>query len=155
VSRRRFEYTRDTSNKFWEVWQEGTSHRVRFGRIGTDGQERGKVHPSERACRQAILRLVASKLAKGYREVGARKAREVCNVCGRVLSRSMEGPLCDDCGKRRQAALKAWQTRREETAAVAMPVKDPKRQEAGRKAWKTIRKKEAEKKPPKKWMSAV
>lgn len=124
--RRRFEYTRDASNKFWEVWQEGSFHRVRFGRIGTDGQERGKAHQSERVCRQAILKLVAAKLSKGYREVGTAIVREVCNVCGRVLSRSMEGPLCDDCGKRRQAALKAWETRRVEAAKAPPPPKKKK-----------------------------
>lgn len=38
MARRMFELVEDTSNKFWEVWMEGTAVHTRYGRAGTTGQ---------------------------------------------------------------------------------------------------------------------
>jgi len=71
MTARRFEYTGGSSYKFWEVWQLGSAHHVRFGKIGTDGQERSKDHPSALAARQAIRKFIREKADKGYVEITA------------------------------------------------------------------------------------
>jgi DNA ligase-1 len=65
TTKRRFEM----ESKFWEISIVGTGHRVRFGKIGTNGQERDKVFPSEDAARKDADDLIAEKTAKGYEEV--------------------------------------------------------------------------------------
>jgi predicted DNA-binding WGR domain protein len=39
---RRFEFKEGSSSKFWEVSVSGNTLTVRFGRIGTEGQEKTK-----------------------------------------------------------------------------------------------------------------
>ena len=39
---RRFEFSEGSSNKFWEIDLSGASFRVRWGRIGTEGQTQTK-----------------------------------------------------------------------------------------------------------------
>jgi predicted DNA-binding WGR domain protein len=65
---RRFEFTSDTSNKFWEITFSGSQHTVRFGRIGTRGQIRTKQFDDPAEAKRDCERLIRSKLAKGYRE---------------------------------------------------------------------------------------
>jgi DNA ligase 1 len=62
---RRFEM----DEKFWEISLVGTGHRVRFGKLGTSGQERDKVFASEEAAKRDADALIAEKTKKGYREV--------------------------------------------------------------------------------------
>jgi predicted DNA-binding WGR domain protein len=66
---RRFEFEDDTSSKFWEIAVEGTSHTVRFGRIGSPGQTKTKAFASTREATLDAETLVSAKLRKGYREV--------------------------------------------------------------------------------------
>jgi len=72
---RRFHFSGDGSHKFWAVSVHGAEQRVRFGRIGTAGQERTKTFADAEAARAATDRLVAEKLEKGYRPVTAAEAR--------------------------------------------------------------------------------
>jgi DNA ligase-1 len=65
---RRFECVEGGSAKFWEIALEGASHTVRFGRIGSAGQQKSKSFPDEAAARADADRLVAEKTAKGYVE---------------------------------------------------------------------------------------
>ena len=68
---RRFEFSEGTSNKFWQIRDEGTSYRVRYGRIGSDGQESVKEFGTAEECAAAVEKIVRQKTAKGYVEVGA------------------------------------------------------------------------------------
>jgi predicted DNA-binding WGR domain protein/cell wall assembly regulator SMI1 len=71
---RRFEYSEDNSNKFWEISQSGTEVRVRFGRFGTVGQTKTKTFPDEAAAVNHMDELIAQKIEKGYREVSGESA---------------------------------------------------------------------------------
>lgn len=66
---RRFEFTGDKSNKFWEITLAGAQHTVRFGRIGSKGQSVTKTFENTAAARRDCERLIRSKKAKGYREI--------------------------------------------------------------------------------------
>lgn len=65
---RRFELVEGTSSKFWEISREGVVVRVRYGRIGSQGQTTLKEHPSEDKARADVDRLVIEKTRKGYSE---------------------------------------------------------------------------------------
>ncbi|MFD9036428.1 WGR and DUF4132 domain-containing protein [Streptomyces sp. NPDC059567] len=67
---RRWEYVGDGSDKFWEAEAAGASVTVRFGRVGTDGQTRAKEFDSSEAARSYLVKAVAEKERKGYKEVG-------------------------------------------------------------------------------------
>ncbi len=69
---RRFEATEGGSSKFWEVKVEGEQQIVRFGRIGTDGQEKEKDFDSEREAKSDTKKLIEEKMKKGYVEVGGK-----------------------------------------------------------------------------------
>ena len=68
---RRFELVEGTSSKFWEIELTGTNFKVRFGRIGTNGQTQDKAFETEAKARTEHDKLVAEKVKKGYAEVGA------------------------------------------------------------------------------------
>jgi predicted DNA-binding WGR domain protein len=63
---RRFELIGGGSKKFWEISQAGSSISVRFGRIGTSGQEQTKAFSDDSAAAREINRLIAEKVKKGY-----------------------------------------------------------------------------------------
>ncbi len=67
---RRFEFHDDKSQKYWEIDQEGTTYTVHYGRIGTDGQTKTKSSDTEEKAAQEVEKLIASKVKKGYQEVG-------------------------------------------------------------------------------------
>jgi cell wall assembly regulator SMI1/predicted DNA-binding WGR domain protein len=62
---RRFEM----EQKFWSIRLDGDSYTVRFGKLGTDGQEQTKSFDDEDSARQEHDKLVAAKVKKGYREI--------------------------------------------------------------------------------------
>jgi predicted DNA-binding WGR domain protein len=66
--KRRFEFVEGTSNKFWEVWVEGTNMYTQYGRIGSAGQTTMKSYGDEAAARKAADKLIAEKTGKGYKE---------------------------------------------------------------------------------------
>ncbi|MFQ3562542.1 DUF4132 domain-containing protein [Streptomyces gramineus] len=66
---RRWELVGDGSAKFWEAAVEGTSVRVRYGRIGTEGRAQVKELDSVEAAEGHFGKLVAEKQRKGYGEV--------------------------------------------------------------------------------------
>ncbi len=67
---RRWENTEDGSSKFWEIKLDESSHTVRFGKIGTAGQEKTKDFESEGEAEDDADKLIAEKTKKGYRPVG-------------------------------------------------------------------------------------
>ena len=66
---RRFEFSEGSSNKFWQITQEGSSLHLQWGRIGTAGQSQTKALASESAARAEHDKLVLEKTKKGYAEV--------------------------------------------------------------------------------------
>jgi predicted DNA-binding WGR domain protein len=65
---RYFELSDAKSHKFWEISLCGGGHNVRFGRIGTAGQELSKTFDDPLQARADFERLIRQKLAKGYQE---------------------------------------------------------------------------------------
>ena len=52
--------------KFWHAWVNGAELTVRFGKLGSTGQEQSKAFPSDEAATKELAKLVKQKLAKGY-----------------------------------------------------------------------------------------
>lgn len=65
---RYFEFTEDTSNKFWEISQSGNSMTTRWGRIGSSGQNKTKTFADEKAAANAAAKLIQQKTDEGYVE---------------------------------------------------------------------------------------
>lgn len=68
--KRRFEYTDDRSNKFWQIELTGSKTIVTYGRIGTAGQSLVKQFGAAWQAQDEAERLVSEKTRKGYIEVG-------------------------------------------------------------------------------------
>jgi len=84
---RRFEFSEGTSNKFWEVETRGKELRVRFGKIGANGQTTLKELASPAAAEAEMAKLIAEKTKKGYAEAGAKaKAKPVAASAARSPS---------------------------------------------------------------------
>jgi predicted DNA-binding WGR domain protein len=62
----RYEMVEGGASKFWEVDLAGTELRVRFGRIGTNGQEKVKAFADAAAAQKEYEKLVREKTGKGY-----------------------------------------------------------------------------------------
>jgi uncharacterized protein (TIGR02996 family) len=73
----RLEFKEGTSNKFWELALAGAEYKVRWGRIGSSGQEKLFSFASTNEAKVEADKLVAEKKKKGYQEVGgaAKKAK--------------------------------------------------------------------------------
>ncbi|GDY07009.1 hypothetical protein LBMAG52_04950 [Planctomycetia bacterium] len=71
MTARRFEFVEGSSSKFWEISTGGNNLTVRYGRIGTNGQTQTKSFTNPDTAAQYAEKQVASKLAKGYRELAA------------------------------------------------------------------------------------
>lgn len=65
---RRFEFSEGTSNKFWEIWIEGTSVMTKYGRIGAAGSQTVKDFGDEAKAIKEYDKLLAEKTKKGYEE---------------------------------------------------------------------------------------
>lgn len=65
----RYEFVEGTSSKFWEIELEGSSFTTRWGRIGTDGQEKTKDYGSPAEAKKEYDKLIASKVKSGYQLV--------------------------------------------------------------------------------------
>jgi predicted DNA-binding WGR domain protein len=63
---RYLEYVHGASSKFWEITVSGNTYTVRFGRIGTSGQQRTKSFPDHATARHQAGLVLARKLGKGY-----------------------------------------------------------------------------------------
>ena len=66
---RRFEFAEGASNKFWEIELDEATFHVRFGRIGTEGQEKTTVCASDAEASKKHDALIVEKVKKGYVEV--------------------------------------------------------------------------------------
>ena len=68
-SARRYEYVDGGSSKFWETELRGSELITRFGRLGTNGQEKIKAFPDAAAAAKEQAKLIKEKHRKGYQEV--------------------------------------------------------------------------------------
>jgi predicted DNA-binding WGR domain protein len=66
---RRFEYSDDKSNKFWNIELKGKSFTVNFGKMGTGGQTQVKDFPDEAKAKKEYEKLIGEKVKKGYQEM--------------------------------------------------------------------------------------
>lgn len=66
---RRFEFTGGASRKFWEIAVADAEVTVRYGRIGSAGQSRTKVHTDAAAAVRQAEKLIAEKRSEGYLEL--------------------------------------------------------------------------------------
>ena len=71
MPKRRFEYTDDRSNKFWEIEVKGNEVAVTWGRIGTAGQSQTKTFDNSVEAELHAEKMIAAKLKKGYGEVAS------------------------------------------------------------------------------------
>ncbi len=62
----RFEFVDEKSSKFWEIRVEGPSVEVRYGKIGTAGQNQTKEFGDESAALKHAEKMVGEKLKGGY-----------------------------------------------------------------------------------------
>lgn len=69
ASKRRFEFSEGTSNKFWEIAINGVEVMVHYGRIGTNGQTQTKTFDDQAAAAKHADKPIQEKTAKGYSEV--------------------------------------------------------------------------------------
>lgn len=72
MSWREFTFVAGKSRKFWNIELAKNAVTVHFGRIGTSGRRQTKEFASSHKADAAHERLIAEKLAKGYREVPAK-----------------------------------------------------------------------------------
>ncbi len=63
------EYKDEKSAKFWKITVESNTHRVTYGKIGTDGQSKTKTFESAEKALQEAQKLIKAKTKKGYQEV--------------------------------------------------------------------------------------
>lgn len=88
----RYEYQDDKSHKFWQITVEGQSFTVQYGRVGTRGQASTKSFDSAEKAERKAKKLTASKLEKGYVEVGA----EVEDALSLPKNPELEGAIAKD-----------------------------------------------------------
>jgi len=84
---RRYEYTENGSNKFWEIERVADDVHVRWGRIGTKGQARAYSFHDEGRARHFAMQKCDEKKRKGYRLVDKRKTR---NSSTNLMSKKRE-----------------------------------------------------------------
>ena len=65
---RRFECVSGSSAKFWEVTVTDKEVKVRFGRLGTEGQCQTKTFASAAAANVHVEKVIQQKTEKGYAE---------------------------------------------------------------------------------------
>jgi predicted DNA-binding WGR domain protein len=64
---RKFIFSDNDSNKFWEVTTQANILKVRFGKVNTYGQENVKIFASESEAKMEMEKLILQKTKKGYK----------------------------------------------------------------------------------------
>jgi outer membrane protein assembly factor BamB len=85
-----------TAHKFYEVIVNGTLLKIRYGRIGTDGQSSEKTFSTEEKARAEGDKKIKSKKKKGYEEavMGVRKKRSITRrAVTSAKSKSKQSPV--------------------------------------------------------------
>ena len=68
MAKARLEYKDKASQKFWEISVTGSTINIKFGRLGTKGQNSVKKMSTPDAAEKEIEKLIKSKLKKGYKK---------------------------------------------------------------------------------------
>lgn len=89
---RRFEFVEGGSSKFWEVKVEDSEQTIRFGKIGTAGQEKVKEFDSGGEAKADTKKLIAEKTGKGYVEVGGKPKPEGNPQLEAAIERDLDNP---------------------------------------------------------------
>lgn len=61
-----FSFKDETSDKFWDIAQDGNRMLVRFGKTGTKGQENVKTFETQEQTKIEVEKLIQQKVRKGY-----------------------------------------------------------------------------------------
>lgn len=64
------EFHDGSSNKFWQIEVQEQQHTVTYGKVDTSGQSKAKTFESAAECLKDAEKLIKSKKAKGYAELG-------------------------------------------------------------------------------------
>lgn len=106
---RRFEFTEDGSSKFWEITLNENAHTVRYGKIGTAGQEKTKSFGSVDAAQKDAEKLVAEKTKKGYAEIaGEAAAPPAPPIDGPELEQHLEAIAKDPTAAEKRQVFGDW-----------------------------------------------
>ena len=73
MSSRELVFSDGSSDKFWNIELDGSSHTVNYGRRGTSGQTKTKEFSDEEEAQKSFDKLVEQKLKKGYTDAGRLK----------------------------------------------------------------------------------
>ena len=68
MDKTRLEYKDKVSQKFWEVSATGSAINVKYGKLGTAGQNSVKKMSTPDAAKKEVEKLIKSKLKKGYKK---------------------------------------------------------------------------------------
>src|SRR5262245_37911485 len=72
MSLREFSYVKGKSRKFWNIELSEHAVSVHFGRVGASGRQQTKRFSSPHQAKVAYEKIIAEKLARGYRELPAK-----------------------------------------------------------------------------------
>ena len=89
---RRFEFVEGGSSKFWEVKVEESEQTIRFGKIGTAGQEKVKEFDGAGEAKADTKKLIGEKTGKGYVEVGGKPKPEGNPQLEAAIERDLDNP---------------------------------------------------------------
>lgn len=117
MSKRRFELSDGTSDKFWEVEVEGTTMTVTFGRIGTQGTAKDKTFSSQAEAEKEATKLINEKTKKGYQAVSGKASSKAAAPAKKPADKA-------------QAAVKAKPAAKPEPATKAKAAAKPEAAEA-------------------------
>src|SRR5262249_37424937 len=87
MSWRQFEFIKGKSKKFWNVELSANAVTVHFGRIGTSGRQQTKELASPQKAHAAYEKMIAEKLAKGYREQPSKLKKSPAKALARTRYR--------------------------------------------------------------------
>ena len=68
MDKTRLEYKDKVSQKFWEVSATGSTINVKYGKLGTAGQNSVKKKGTPDAAKKEVEKMIKSKLKKGYKK---------------------------------------------------------------------------------------
>ena len=88
---RRFELIEGKSAKFWSIQVDDVKVKVRYGRIGTEGQLQTKTFSDADAAWRHAEKLLTEKLGKGYRETAVTERTTILS-CGEVPEQLSKNP---------------------------------------------------------------
>jgi predicted DNA-binding WGR domain protein len=87
TEKRRFE----TSDKFWEVWLDGTQVMTHFGALGQNGQTRLKPTKDAAAADEAMADMIKKKKKEGYEQTGGAKLASGPKLDAKELKKHLGG----------------------------------------------------------------